>query len=453
MTTRSALVVLVILVQVCVSHGLGLAQSATTAPSHDAGSPARHASLLPSVDTGDTAWMLASSAMVLAMVVPGLALFYGGLVRKKNVLGTIIYSFIVLCLVSLIWVVFGYSLAFAPDIGGVIGGLNWTMLSGVGSQPSAIYGQTVPHQAFMIFQLLLAAVASALIAGAFAERLKFSALVLFSALWVVFIYCPLAHWIWGGGWLGKMGALDFAGGTVIHLSSGFGALACAVVLGRRRGYGTDYMAPHNLPLSLLGAGLLWFGWFGMNGGSARGANAVAVSAVLSTHIAAATAGLSWMTVEWAHRGKATALGVASGVVAGLAAITPASGYVGWEGALLIGASAGILCYYAIVWKGKIGYDDALDVVGMHGVGGIVGMLGTGLLASKSINPAGMDGLFFGNPAQFGAQVVAVLAASLFSFVGTYGILKLVDGMTGLRLSPEDEAVGLDLTQHNERAYS
>ncbi len=436
MATRSALVVLVMAIQVSAACELVLAEDSLAASSIEAVTVTR-TDLTLSLDTGDTAWMLASSAMVLAMVVPGIALFYGGLVRKKNVLGTIIYSFVVLCLVSLMWVVCGYSLAFAPDIGGVIGGLNWTMLVGVGSQPYLMYGQTIPHQAFMLFQLLLAAVASALIAGAFAERLKFSALLMFSALWVIFVYCPLAHWVWGGGWLAKMGALDFAGGTVIHLSSGFGALACTVILGRRRGYGTDYMAPHSLPLTLLGAGLLWFGWFGLNGGSARGANVIAVSAVFATHIAAAIAGLCWMVVEWAHRGKSTVLGVASGVVAGLAAITPAAGYVGSGGALFIGAAAGMLCYYAIVWKGKIGYDDALDVVGIHGVGGIVGMLGTGLVASKSVNPAGMDGLFFGNPAQFGVQVVAVLAVALFSFVGSYAILKLMDGMTGLRVSPED----------------
>jgi len=412
-----------------------------------------HATTTSLTDTGDTAWVLVSSALVLAMVVPGLSLFYGGLVRKKNVLGTMIYSFAVLCVVSLIWVIFGYSLAFGPDNGGVVGGLTWTMLSGVGSYPHAAYGPTVPHAAFMIYQLMLAAVTVALIAGAAAERMRFSSLLLFSVLWSIFIYCPLVHWIWGGGWLAKWGVLDFAGGTAIHLSSGFGALACILVFGRRRGYGTDYMAPHNLPLALLGAGLLWFGWLGLNGGSARAANAVAVSALVMTHIAAASAGISWMAVEWAHRGKSTALGVASGVVAGLAAVTPAAGFIGLSGAILIGFSAGAASYYAIVWKGKIGYDDALDVVGIHAVGGLVGMLGTGLFASKAVNPSGGDGLFFGNPAQLGTQAMAVLAVSVFALVGTYLILKLVDVMTGLRVSPEEEALGLDLSQHNERAYS
>jgi Amt family ammonium transporter len=263
----------------------------------------------------------------------------------------------------------------------------------------------------------------------------------------------LAHWIWGGGWLAKMGAVDFAGGAVVHISSGISALACALVLGQRRGYGTDYLAPHNLPLTLVGTGLLWFGWFGFNAGSALGANGTAVGAFVATHTAAVTAALSWMVVEWLHRGKPTVLGIASGAVAGLATVTPASGYIGSVAAILIGLMAGALCYFAIVWKGRIGYDDSLDVVGIHGVGGIVGILATGLFASKAINPAGVDGLFFGNPGQFGIQALTVFAVVLFSFVGTYVILKLLDGLIGLRISPDDEAIGLDLSQHNERAYS
>ncbi len=407
----------------------------------------------PKIDTGDTAWVLMSSALVLAMLVPGLALFYGGLVRTKNVLGTIMQSYMILAVVSLIWVLFGYTLAFGPDKGGIIGGLDWLGLHGVGAEPSPTYGPTIPHEAFMLFQLMFAAITPALITGAFAERKRFSSTVLFAALWSILVYIPLAHWIWGGGWLAKLGALDFAGGAVVHISSGVAALVCAVVVGKRRGYGTDYMAPHNLPMTLLGAGLLWFGWFGFNGGSALAANGLAVSAIVATHIAAAMAAVVWCVVEWLHRGKPTVLGVASGAVAGLATVTPASGYVGLLPAMVIGFLAGTACYFAIVWKGRFGYDDSLDVVGIHGVGGIIGILATGLFASKAINAAGNDGLFYGNPSQFGVQLLTVAVAVVFSAVGSYAILRIVDGMTGLRISSEEEATGLDLSQHNERAYS
>jgi Amt family ammonium transporter len=335
----------------------------------------------------------------------------------------------------------------------VIGGLEWFALSGVGADPHSTYGPTIPHQVFMVFQLMFAAITPALITGAFAERMKFSAMLTFSLLWSVMVYCPIAHWLWGGGWLGKMGALDFAGGAVVHISSGISALACALIIGQRKGYGTDYMAPHNLPMVLLGTGLLWFGWFGFNAGSALGANGLAGSAFVATHTAASTAALVWMAVEWAHRGKPTVLGAASGAVAGLATVTPGAGFVGPFSALFIGIMAGLLCYFAIVWKGKFGYDDSLDVVGIHGVGGVVGILAAGLFASKTINSAAADGLFFGNPAQFGIQAVTVLAVAAFSFIGTYVLLKLVDGMVGLRVAPEEEALGLDLSQHNERAYS
>lgn len=407
----------------------------------------------PKIDTGDTAWVLMSSALVLAMLVPGLALFYGGLVRTKNVLGTIMQSYMILAVVSLIWVLFGYTLAFGPDKGGIIGGLDWLGLHGVGAEPSPTYGPTIPHEAFMLFQLMFAAITPALITGAFAERKRFSSTVLFAALWSILVYIPLAHWIWGGGWLAKLGALDFAGGAVVHISSGVAALVCAVVVGKRRGYGTDYMAPHNLPMTLLGAGLLWFGWFGFNGGSALAANGLAVSAIVATHIAAAMAAVVWCVVEWLHRGKPTVLGVASGAVAGLATVTPASGYVGLLPAMVIGFLAGTACYFAIVWKGRFGYDDSLDVVGIHGVGGIIGILATGLFASKAINAGGNDGLFYGNPSQFGVQLLTVAVAVVFSAVGSYAILRIVDGMTGLRISSEEEATGLDLSQHNERAYS
>lgn len=405
------------------------------------------------IDTGDTAWVLTSTALVLAMTMPGLALFYGGLVRSKNILGTIMQSVIILCLVSLIWILFGYSLAFGPDKGGVIGGLEWVGLSGVGSEPHPTYGPTIPHHVFMLFQLMFAAITPALITGAFAERMRFSALLLFAALWSVVIYTPVTHWIWGGGWLGKMGALDFAGGAVVHISSGVGALVCAIVIGQRKGYGAEYMAPHNLPFTLLGTGLLWFGWFGFNAGSALGANGVAGSAFLATHTAAATAALVWMWVEWKHRGRPTVLGVASGAVAGLATITPGAGFVGPFSAIIIGGFAGVLCYFAVVWKGRLGYDDSLDVVGIHGVGGVFGILATGLFASKAINPSGADGVFFGHGAQFGIQAIVVVAVALFSLAGTWLILKVVDVSVGLRVSPEDESTGLDLSQHNERAYS
>ncbi|HSF07805.1 MAG TPA: ammonium transporter [Nitrospirales bacterium] len=403
---------------------------------------------LPKIDTGDTAWLLMSSALVLCMTLPGLALFYGGLVRKKNVLGTIMHTMVILCVISLIWVLCGYSLAFGPDVGGVIGSLAWVGLNGVGLDPSPQYASTVPHQVFMFFQLMFAAITVALITGSVAERMKFKALLMFAVLWSLLIYTPLAHWVWGGGWLAKLGALDFAGGAVVHISSGFGALVCAVMLGRRKGFGAEPMPPHDLPMTVLGAGLLWFGWFGFNAGSALGANGVAAAAFLATHTAASAGGLSWMVAEWVHRGKPTVLGVASGVVAGLATVTPAAGFIGPMSALLIGLVAGTVCYIAVVWKMRLGYDDSLDVVGIHGVGGFMGILATGLFAS-----IGAQGFFFGNPGQFGIQVVLALVTLAFSVIGTYFILKIVDVTVGLRVSAQDEEMGLDLSQHNERAYS
>ena len=408
----------------------------------------------PKIDTGDTAWVLISTALVLAMTAPGLALFYAGMVRSKNALGTIMQSFIILCLISIQWVLWGYSLAFGPDKGHIIGGLEWLGLNGVGLEPNADYAATIPHQAFMIFQMMFAVITPALITGAFAERVKFSSFLVFTLLWATFIYDPLAHWVWAvGGWVRNLGALDFAGGTVVHISSGFSALACALVLRKRMGYGKEHMAPHNLPMTVLGASLLWFGWFGFNAGSAVASGALATSAFVATNTATAAAALAWMIVEWMYRGKPTVLGVASGAVAGLVAITPASGFVGPMASIVIGLGAGVFCYLAVLWKSKLGYDDALDVVGIHGIGGIWGALATGLFASKAINAAGADGLFYGNPAQLGIQALAVLISVVFAFVGTFVILKLVDGLMGLCVSDEEERMGLDLSQHDERAYS
>ncbi len=398
------------------------------------------------IDTGDTAWILMSSALVLCMTLPGLALFYGGLVRSKNVLGTIMHSAIILCLISIVWVLVGYSLAFGPDVSGVVGSLAHIGLAGVG--PEAFPGTGIPHLVFMVFQLMFAAITVALITGSFAERMKFTALLLFSVLWSVFIYSPLAHWVWGGGWLQQMGALDFAGGAVVHISSGFAALVCAMVLGPRKGLGSEPMPPHNLPMTVLGTGLLWFGWFGFNAGSALGANGGAASAFVATHIAACAGGMSWMVAEWVKTGKPTVLGVASGIIAGLATITPGAGFVGPMSALVIGLLAGVVCYVAVVWKTRLGYDDSLDVVGIHGVGGFTGILATGLFAS-----VGAQGLFFGNPGQFVTQIVLAVATFIFAVAGTYIILKIVDITIGLRVSVEDEQVGLDLSQHNESAYS
>ncbi len=400
------------------------------------------------IDTGDTAWILVSSAFVLCMTLPGLALFYGGLVRSRNVLGTIMHTAIILCMITVVWILIGYSLAFGPDVGGLIGSLEWVGLHGVGLAPSPDYASTIPHQLFMVFQLMFAAITVALITGSVAERMKFTALLWFAVLWSLLIYSPLAHWVWGGGWLGQMGALDFAGGAVVHISSGAAALVFALMLGPRRGFGTEPMPPHNLPMTVLGTGLLWFGWFGFNAGSALGANEVAIAAFVATHIAAAAGGISWMVAEWIHRGKPTVLGVASGIIAGLATITPGAGFLGPLSALCIGLAAGTICYGAVVWKVKLGYDDSLDVVGIHGVGGFTGILATGLFAS-----IGAQGLFFGNASQFGTQILLAVVTLVFALVGSYIILKIIDLTIGLRVSSQDEEVGLDLSQHSERAYS
>ena len=407
----------------------------------------------PKVDAGDTAWMLTSAAMVLLMT-PGLALFYGGMVRAKNVLGTIMHSFIIIAVVSLQWVLFGYSLAFGPDIKGIIGSLSWVGLNGVGLDPNPDYGATVPHQVFMIYQAMFAIITPALITGAIAERMKFKTFLLFTVLWSTLVYDPLAHWVWGvGGWMRNLGALDFAGGTVVHISSGISALAAAILVGKRRGFRRDPMAPHNLPMTITGAAILWFGWFGFNAGSAIASGKLAASAFVATHIATAAAAFSWVLVEWIYKGKPTTLGAASGAVAGLVAITPASGFVGPMPALIIGFVAGGLCYAGVVGKNRFGYDDSLDVVGVHGVGGTWGAIATGLFASKAINDAGADGLFFGNPSLLGIQVLAVLSTWIYAFVVTFILLKILDWTMGLRVSDEEEENGLDLSQHSETGYN
>jgi Amt family ammonium transporter len=429
-------------------------QSPGAAPAAPQAPGAAPAAPPPKIDSGDTAWMLTSAALVLMMTAPGLALFYGGLVRRHNVLGTIMQSFIAMAVISIQWVLWGYSLAFGPDLGGIIGSLKWIGLSGVGLDPYPDYAATIPHQAFMIYQLMFAIITPALITGAFAERMKFSAFLLFTVLWATFIYDPLAHWVWGvGGWIRNLGALDFAGGTVVHISSGVSALAAALLIGKRQGFGSEPMPPHNLPLTVAGAAMLWVGWFGFNAGSALSSGALATSAFVVTHLATAAATMSWMLAEWITRGKPTVLGAASGAVAGLVAITPASGFVGPLSAIVIGAVGGYLCYNACNLKSKLGYDDSLDVVGVHGVGGSWGAIATGLFASKAINEAGNNGLFFGNPSLLGIQLIAVLATWVFAFVGASILLKIVDALVGLRVEDEDEMLGLDLSQHNESAYA
>ncbi len=405
------------------------------------------------INAGDTAWVLASSALVMLMT-PGLAFFYGGMVRRKNVLGILMQCFIILCAVSLQWVLFGYSLSFAPG-NPLVGGLQWLGLSGVGQAPNPDYAATIPHLAFMIFQAMFAVITPALIIGAFAERVKFSAFLIFTLLWATFVYDPLCHMVWGvGGWLRSLGALDFAGGTVVHINAGIAGLVATLVIGKRRGYENAPTPLHNLPFVVLGAALLWFGWFGFNAGSALGAGALAAQAFVTTHIAAAAAGLSWALLEWNVNGKPTVFGTVTGVVAGLVAITPAAGFVAVPSAIIIGILVSVFCFYAVSKvKPKLGYDDSLDAFGVHGIGGIWGALATGLFATKSVNAAGADGFFYGNPQQFVNQLIAVGVTVVFTAVVTFVILKVVDALVGLRVKEEDEEIGLDLTQHQEVAYT
>ncbi len=405
------------------------------------------------MNTGDTAWVLASSALVMLMT-PGLAFFYGGMVRRKNVLGVLMQCFTILAIISIQWVLYGYSLAFAPGKG-FWGGFAWVGLNGVGLEPFKDYAATIPHQAFMIFQAMFAIITPALIVGAFAERMKFSGFVVFVILWATFVYDPVAHWVWGvGGWLKELGALDFAGGTVVHINSGIAALAACLLIGRRKGYDKKPIPPHNLPHVILGTALLWFGWFGFNAGSALAANGLAVNAFVVTNTAAATAGLSWALIEWIHNGKPTVFGTATGVVAGLVAITPASGFVSVMPAILIGILVSVFCFLAVaIVKPLLGYDDSLDTFGVHCVGGVWGALATGLFASKLVNPDGANGLFLGNPRQFLIQAAAVGVTLAYSFCASMVLYKVVDWAIGMRVTEKDEIMGLDLTQHNENAYT
>jgi len=404
------------------------------------------------ISGGDTAWVLMSAALVMLMT-PGLAFFYGGLVRPKNVLSTIMHSFFILALISVQWVLWGYSLAFGPDVGGIIGSLDWVGLNGVDAEPNTDYAATIPHYAFMAFQMMFAIITPALITGAFAERKRFKAFVLFSLLWATFVYDPMAHWVWGtGGWLKTLGALDFAGGTVVHISSGVSALVAALVLGHRHGLGQERIEPHDLTMTVLGAGLLWFGWFGFNAGSALAANGLAALAFVNTNTAAAMAALTWLTVSWAHKGHPSVLGAAVGAVAGLVAITPAAGYVTPVASILIGLGAGVFCYLAVQLRERLRVDDALDVWGVHGIGGTWGAIATGLFATTAVNSAGADGLFAGNPAQLVTQIIAVGASWIYCGVATFIILKVIDLVIGLRVPEQEEVLGLDLSQHGEPAY-
>jgi len=409
---------------------------------------------MDAINAGDTAWVLVSAALVLLMT-PGLAFFYGGLVRRKNMLSVLMQCFAALCLITVQWVTIGYSLSFGPDIKGLIGSLDWAFLRGVGAAPNADYAATIPHSLFMVFQMMFAIITPALIIGAFAERMKFAAVCVFMVLWATLVYNPVCHWVWGvGGFIREMGAWDFAGGTVVHINAGIAALVCALMLGKRIGYPNNVAPPHNLPFAVLGASLLWFGWFGFNAGSALGANGVAANAFVMTHVACAVAGLVWSILDWKFNTKPTMLGMITGAVAGLVAITPAAGFVDLTGALCIGIGASLICFFFVAFiKVKFGYDDSLDAFGVHGIGGIWGAIATGIWGTKTANAGGFDGLLYGNPGQVLIQIKATLITVVYSAVVTFVLLKLVDLVMGLRASAQEERIGLDLTQHRESSYT
>lgn len=403
---------------------------------------------LSSVDKADSAFIIISSILVMLMT-PALALFYGGMVRKKNVLGTIMQSFVALGIVSVIWFLYGYSLAFSGE-GNIIGNFDFIMLKNVSLAP--LDGSSIPHQLFFVFQMMFACLTPALITGAFAERFKFKSYLLFLVLWVTFIYCPLAHWVWGGGWISKIGGLDFAGGLVVHIASGAAALACCIALGSRKGYKIENMPPHNLTLTFIGLAFLWVGWFGFNAGSALSAGTLATTAFINTQLGAAAGLLAWISVEYLHRGKSTVLGAMSGTLAGLVGITPACGFVTPTSSIVIGIITGMFCYVLTTFKGLFRYDDSLDVIGIHGTGGIVGSILTGIFATVLINPDGANGLLYGSMQLFNAQMVSTIATIIFSFFGTLLILRIIDKISGLRISEFEEMQGLDISQHGENAY-
>ncbi len=429
------------------SHGIGLWLLVFLALA----TPAWSETAAPQINAGDTAWMLTATALVLMMTAPGLALFYGGLVNQRNVLATLMFSFFCMCLISVQWVLWGYSLAFGDDIGGIIGNLKHFAFLGVGPEANG----TIPALVFAMFQGAFAIITVALISGCFVERISFPAFFLFTLLWSTLVYDPLAHWVWAsGGWLFRLGTLDFAGGTVVHISSGVSALVACLVIGRRLGYPRMVVPPHSLPLTVIGAALLWFGWFGFNAGSSLAANGIAAVAFATTNTAAASAGLTWAMLEWILRGKPTILGAATGVVAGLVGITPGAGYVSVPSSLAIGFTTASFCYIGVnVLKEKFGYDDSLDVFGVHGVGGTWGALATGIFCSSAVNPAAADGLLFGHPAQLGKQLIGVLAGYALAAVGTFVILHVIKAITPLRVTPDEEVSGLDLALHGEVAYN
>lgn len=397
------------------------------------------------IDTGDTAWLIISTALVMLMT-PALALFYGGMVRSKNLLATVMQSFISLGIISILWVVYGYSLSFGPDFHHVIGNLNWFMLNNVTTEPYAFYSTTIPHQLFMLFQMMFAVITPALITGAFAERFKFKTYIIFLVMWFTVVYCPIAHWVWGqGGWIKELGGLDFAGGLVVHIASGMSALVATLMIGKRIGWKKDPLHPHNLSLTILGASLLWFGWFGFNAGSALAANALAVKAFLTTQLSAAAAALGWIIVEWKRYGKPTALGIASGAVAGLVSITPAAGFVSPFWSIVIGFIGGAICYFAVQSKFKLNVDDSLDAVGIHGVGGIWGSVATALFAST--------GVIAGNWHLLGVQMISVVSVILYSLFMTFVIIIILDKVMGLRVTEDEEMLGLDISLHGERGYN
>ena len=407
---------------------------------------------MDAINGADTTWVLVSTALVMLMT-PGLAFFYGGLVRQKNILSTLMHSFFILALISVQWVLWGYSLSFGPSINGLIGGLDWVGLQGVGMEPNADYAATIPHYAFMAFQMMFAIITPALISGAFAERKRFAAFAVFALVWATVVYAPVAHWVWGvGGWIRTLGALDFAGGTVVHITSGVSALVCALVLGKRLGFGQEPMQPHNAAYTLLGTGLLWFGWFGFNAGSSLAANGLAASAFVTTNTAAAAGMLAWLAASWIRHKRPSVLGASAGAIAGLVGITPAAGFVTPMAAVIIGLVTGFACFFAVEYVVRGRVDDALDVFGVHGVGGIIGALLTGVFATTTVNPAGFDGLLYGNPGQLTIQAIAVVAVAAYAATVTFVLLKIIDKTIGIRVTEAEEQEGLDASQHGEVAY-